>query len=88
MQMFELSHVSQKEGICFKDNDVLLIADEKDKKFRIFKLLKIRYRSTNPCRNQAYSQKLPTHGTRRHWPGEYPMGYISIQYSVGSAPSV
>ena len=32
MQMLELNHVSQKEGICFKDNDVLLIADEKDKK--------------------------------------------------------
>jgi hypothetical protein len=29
---FDLKHNSQKEGICFKDNDVLLIADEKNKK--------------------------------------------------------
>lgn len=32
MQMLELGHISQKEGLCFKDNDTLLIADEKDKK--------------------------------------------------------
>lgn len=32
MQVYELNHISQKEGICFKDNDTLLIADEKDKK--------------------------------------------------------
>jgi len=32
MQEYELNHISQKEGICFKDNDILLIADEKDKK--------------------------------------------------------
>ena len=32
MQMLELGHASQKEGLCFKDNDTLLIADEKDKK--------------------------------------------------------
>jgi hypothetical protein len=30
MDMFELGHHSQKEGICFKDDDTLLIADEKD----------------------------------------------------------
>lgn len=30
MQEIDLGHVSQKEGICFKDNDTLLIADEKD----------------------------------------------------------
>lgn len=28
---YDLGHLSQKEGICFKDNDTLLIADEKDK---------------------------------------------------------
>ena len=28
----DLHHVSQKEGICFKDNDTLYIVDEKDKK--------------------------------------------------------
>lgn len=32
MEMYELGHASQKEGLCFKDNDTLLIADEKDKK--------------------------------------------------------
>jgi hypothetical protein len=32
LQMFELNHSSQKEGVCFKDNNTLLIADEKDKK--------------------------------------------------------
>lgn len=32
MQMYELGHASQKEGICFIDNDTLLIADEKDNK--------------------------------------------------------
>ncbi len=31
MKEIELGHVSQKEGICFKDDDTLLIADEKDK---------------------------------------------------------
>lgn len=30
MEMFELGHYSQKEGICFKNEDTLLIADEKD----------------------------------------------------------
>ena len=30
-EMFELGFVSQKEGLCFIDNDTLLIADEKDK---------------------------------------------------------
>ena len=29
---YDLNHVTQKEGICFKDNDTLLIADERDKK--------------------------------------------------------
>lgn len=29
---FELPDVTQKEGICFKDNETLLIVDEKDKK--------------------------------------------------------
>lgn len=28
----ELNHYSQKEAVCFKDNNTLLIADEKDKK--------------------------------------------------------
>lgn len=32
MQMHELGFVSQKEGLCFIDNNTLLIADEKDKK--------------------------------------------------------
>lgn len=32
MHMLKLGHLSQKEGLCFKDNDTLLIADEKDKK--------------------------------------------------------
>lgn len=32
MQMYELGHNSQKEGITFKDNDTLLIVDEKEKK--------------------------------------------------------
>ncbi|OIQ21079.1 MAG: hypothetical protein BM557_04805 [Flavobacterium sp. MedPE-SWcel] len=31
MQEFDLGHYSQKEGICFKDNNTLLIADEKHK---------------------------------------------------------
>ncbi len=31
LQPLELGHFSQKEGICFKDDDTLLIADEKDK---------------------------------------------------------
>lgn len=31
MQMHELGFASQKEGLCFTDNDNLLIADEKDK---------------------------------------------------------
>lgn len=31
MQMLELGHSTQKESICFKDNDLLFIADEKDK---------------------------------------------------------
>jgi hypothetical protein len=30
--VFQLNHFSQKEAICFKDNDLLLIADEKTKK--------------------------------------------------------
>ena len=30
MQMLELGHSTQKESICFKDNDTLFIADEKD----------------------------------------------------------
>lgn len=29
---FELPNITQKEGICFKDNNTLLIVDEKDKK--------------------------------------------------------
>ena len=29
---FELPDITQKEGICFKDNETLLIVDEKDKK--------------------------------------------------------
>lgn len=32
VQELDLGHYSQKEGICFKDNDTLLIADEKDGK--------------------------------------------------------
>ena len=32
MKMYELGHVSQKEGLAFKDDNTLLIADEKDKK--------------------------------------------------------
>ena len=32
MKMFELGHFSQKEGICFKDDDALLITDEREKK--------------------------------------------------------
>lgn len=32
MQVYDLNHLSQKEGVCFKDNNTLLIADEKDKK--------------------------------------------------------
>lgn len=31
-EMFELNDVTQKEGICFKDNETLLIVDEKSKK--------------------------------------------------------
>lgn len=31
MQMLELGHSTQKESVCFKDNDLLFIADEKDK---------------------------------------------------------
>ena len=31
-KMCELGHASQKEGLCFTDNNTLLIADEKDKK--------------------------------------------------------
>lgn len=30
--VLELSHFSQKEAVCFKDDDVLLIADEREKK--------------------------------------------------------
>ena len=30
--VIELNHFSQKEAVCFKDNDVLLIADEREKK--------------------------------------------------------
>lgn len=30
MEIFELGHETQKEGICFKDDDTLLIADEKE----------------------------------------------------------
>lgn len=32
MEMYTLGHYSQKEGICFKDDNTLIIADEKDKK--------------------------------------------------------
>lgn len=32
IEEFELPDVTQKEGICFKDNETLLIVDEKDKK--------------------------------------------------------
>jgi len=32
MTRYDLNHVTQKEGLCFTDNDTLLIADEKDKK--------------------------------------------------------
>lgn len=32
MTRYDLGHVSQKEGLCFTDDDTLLIADEKDKK--------------------------------------------------------
>lgn len=32
MKELELNHYSQKEGVCFKNNETLLIADEKDKK--------------------------------------------------------
>lgn len=32
LKMFELGHNSQKEGICFKDDATLLLADERDKK--------------------------------------------------------
>lgn len=32
MEMFELNDVTQKEGICFKDDKTLLIVDEKSKK--------------------------------------------------------
>lgn len=32
MTRYDLGHVSQKEGLCFTNNDTLLIADEKDKK--------------------------------------------------------
>lgn len=31
-EMFELNDVTQKEGVCFKDNETLLIVDEKSKK--------------------------------------------------------
>ncbi len=31
MQPYELGHASQKEGLCFTDNNTVLIADEKDK---------------------------------------------------------
>lgn len=31
-QMFELNDVTQKEGVCFKDNETLLVVDEKSKK--------------------------------------------------------
>lgn len=30
--VLQLNHFSQKEAVCFKDNDLLLIADEKTKK--------------------------------------------------------
>ncbi len=29
---FELNHISQKEAICFKNNETLIITDEKSKK--------------------------------------------------------
>jgi hypothetical protein len=32
VEMIELGHFSQKEGVCFKDGNTLLITDEKDKK--------------------------------------------------------
>lgn len=32
VSQLELNHYSQKEAVCFKDNNTLLIADEKDKK--------------------------------------------------------
>jgi hypothetical protein len=32
IEPLDLGHNSQKEGICFKDNDTLLIVDEKTKK--------------------------------------------------------
>lgn len=32
MSELNLNHYSQKESVCFKDNDLLLIADEKVKK--------------------------------------------------------
>ncbi len=32
IEMHELNDVTQKEGVCFKDNETLLIVDEKDKK--------------------------------------------------------
>lgn len=32
MKIYELGHASQKEGLCFTDNNTLFIADEKDKK--------------------------------------------------------
>jgi hypothetical protein len=28
----ELNHISQKESICFKNNNTVLVADEQDKK--------------------------------------------------------
>ncbi len=31
IKRYDLGHLSQKEGICFKNNNTLLIADEKDK---------------------------------------------------------
>lgn len=32
LQMHELGHFTQKEGLCFKDAETILIADEKDKR--------------------------------------------------------
>lgn len=32
ISILELNHYSQKEAVCFKDNNTLLIVDEKDKK--------------------------------------------------------
>jgi len=32
ISVLELNHYSQKEAVCFKDNNTILIADEKDKK--------------------------------------------------------